>query len=77
MSTAMVKARTAVKAAKYLITVRAALPRWVTGLIVFGLLPIPGPVDEVALIVAAVVLIVRYRPLLRVCWRAAVLEVAS
>ncbi len=67
-------ARTTVKAAKFLFTVRAALPRWVAGLLAFGLLPIPGPVDEVAVVVAAAVLWFRHRPLLRVVWRAAQLE---
>jgi hypothetical protein len=40
-------------------------------LLAFGLLPIPGPVDEAAVIAAALVLAIRHRPLLKVCWRAA------
>jgi hypothetical protein len=67
-------ARTAVKAAKFLITVRAALPRYVVALLAFGLLPLPGPADEVALVAAAAVLWFRHRPLLAACWRAAQLE---
>jgi hypothetical protein len=32
------------------------------------------PVDELALAAAVIVLVVRFRPLLKVCWRAAQLE---
>jgi hypothetical protein len=67
-------AATVVKAARFLVTVRTALPRWVVALLVFGLLPIPGPIDEVALLTAAAVLWFRHRPLLAACWRAARLE---
>lgn len=38
-----------------------AIPRWVRGMLVFGLLPIPGPVDDVAVVVAAVVILTLYR----------------
>jgi|GEM_PF-2959043 len=37
------------------------IPRWLRALVAFGLLPIPGPVDNVALIVALGVLWVRHR----------------
>ena len=67
-------ARTGMLAARMLLTVRRALPRWLAGLLVFGALPIPGPVDNVAFIVALAILWFFYRPLLRVCWCAAQLE---
>ena len=67
-------ARTALLAARMLLTARKALPRWLQALLVFGALPIPGPVDNVAFIVAVTILAVFYRPLLRVCIRAAQLE---
>ena len=67
-------ARTGMLAALMLLTVRKALPRWLAGLLVFGALPIPGPVDNVAFIVALAILWFFYRPLLRVCWRAAQIE---
>lgn len=38
-----------------------AVPRWLRALLVFGLLPIPGPVDNVALLVALVILWTCYR----------------
>lgn len=37
------------------------IPRWLRALLIFGALPIPGPVDNVALIVAAVILFTCYR----------------
>ena len=37
----------------------------------FGLLPIPGPVDEIVLLVIASILAVFYRPQFRRAWRAA------
>ena len=57
-----------------LVTVRKALPWWLAALLVFGALPIPGPVDNAAFIVAVAVLAIFDRPLLRVCVRAAQLE---
>lgn len=53
---------------------RKAVPRWQRALLVFGALPIPGPVDNVAFIAAVAILAIFYRPLLRVCVRAAQLE---
>lgn len=44
------------------------IPRWVRLLILVGALPIPGPVDEVALIVGVVVLVVLHRPLVVEHW---------
>jgi hypothetical protein len=37
----------------------------------FGLLPIPGPVDEIVLLVIASILAVFYRPQFRRAWREA------
>ena len=67
-------ARTVMLAARMLFTVRKALPSWLVALLVFGALPIPGPVDNVAFIAALLVLAVFHRRLLVVCWRAALLE---
>lgn len=38
-----------------------SIPRWLRVLLIFGALPIPGPVDNVALIVAMVILFTCYR----------------
>lgn len=38
------------------------LPRPLRGLLLFALLPVPGPVDEVALVLAAGLIAVFYRP---------------
>ena len=38
-----------------------AIPRWLRGLLIFGLLPIPGPVDNAVLIVAVAFLVTVYR----------------
>ena len=48
-----------------------ALPRWLRGLAAFAALPIPGPVDEVALVLVAAVLWIGYRERLRSAWRKA------
>jgi hypothetical protein len=45
------------------------LPRWLRGLAAVGLAPIPGPVDEVVLLVVAAILWVGYRDRLRAAWR--------
>jgi hypothetical protein len=45
------------------------LPRWLRGLAAVGLAPIPGPVDEVVLLLVAAVLWLGYRDRLRVAWR--------
>ena len=45
------------------------LPRWLRGLAAVGLAPIPGPVDEVVLLVVAAVLWLGYRERLRAAWR--------
>lgn len=44
------------------------IPRWVRVIIILGALPIPGPIDEVALVVGVVVLVVLYRPLVVEHW---------
>ena len=75
--------KVAVKAAKYLYTVRAALPRYLRWLvavtiavkIVTAPLPVDGGVDELLIVVTAALLWIRHRALVRVCWRAASLEV--
>ena len=47
------------------------IPRPLRGLIVLGALPIPGPVDEAVLLLAAAPLFVFYRPVMREAWAAA------
>jgi hypothetical protein len=47
------------------------LPRWLRGLAAVGLAPIPGPVDEIVLLLVASVLWLGYRDRLRAAWREA------
>jgi hypothetical protein len=47
------------------------LPRWLRGLAVVGVAPVPGPVDEVVLLVVAAILWLGYRDRLRAAWREA------
>lgn len=47
------------------------LPRWLRGLAAVGIAPIPGPVDEIVLLVVAAILWIGYRDRLRAAWRAA------
>jgi hypothetical protein len=47
------------------------LPRWLRGLAAFGVAPVPGPFDEVALVVVGAILWVGYRERLRAAWREA------
>jgi hypothetical protein len=47
------------------------IPRWLRCLAGLGLLPIPGPVDEAVLLVAAVPLVLFYRQPLREAWQLA------
>ena len=47
------------------------IPRPIRGLIAFGLLPIPGPVDEAVLLLVAGVLALFYRAPLRDAWHSA------
>ena len=47
------------------------IPRPLRGLVAFGLLPLPGPLDELALLVAAALLWVFHRRVLREAWAVA------
>jgi hypothetical protein len=47
------------------------LPRWLRGLAAIGLAPIPGPVDELVLLIVAAILWLGYRERLRAAWREA------
>jgi len=62
--------RRAARAVRLLLT-EGSLPRLLRALAAFALLPIPGPVDEAALLVVAFVLWVFYRDRLRDAWRRA------
>jgi hypothetical protein len=44
------------------------IPRGIRWLAAFGLLPIPGPIDEGALLVVGLILALFYRGLLREAW---------
>lgn len=41
------------------------IPTWLRALLIFGVLPIPGPVDNVALIVGVAILWIAHRDLIR------------
>jgi hypothetical protein len=45
------------------------LPRWLRALAAIGLAPIPGPFDEVVLLIVAAILWLGYRERLRAAWR--------
>ena len=45
------------------------LPRWLRGLAAVGLAPLPGPFDEVVLLLAGAILWLGYRERLRAAWR--------
>jgi hypothetical protein len=45
------------------------LPRWLRGLAALGLAPVPGPFDELVLLVVAAILWLGYRDRLQVAWR--------
>ena len=47
------------------------IPRWLRGLVALGLLPVPGPFDELVLLVAAVPLVLFYRGPLVDAWERA------
>jgi len=65
----------ALRAARYLITMRQAFPWPLRVLLVIAAIPIPVlPLDEMAGIIAAVWIAQRYRPVLRVAYRAAQLD---
>jgi hypothetical protein len=44
------------------------IPRPLRALVAFGLLPIPGPVDELALLVVGLLLWIFYRPMVAEAW---------
>jgi hypothetical protein len=44
------------------------IPKSLRGLVAFGVLPIPGPLDEVALLVVGLILWTFYRDRLREAW---------
>ena len=44
------------------------LPRWLRGLAAVGLAPVPGPFDELVLLVVAAILWLGYRDRLRAAW---------
>jgi hypothetical protein len=46
------------------------IPKPLRGLAAFGLLPLPGPIDEAALLLVAIVLWLFYRRTLREAWAA-------
>ena len=48
-----------------------AIPRPLRGLAAFGVLPIPGPVDEAVLVLVGALLWLFYRERLRLAWSAA------
>ena len=45
------------------------LPRWLRGLAAVGLAPVPGPFDEIVIVVVAEFLWLGYRERLRAAWR--------
>jgi hypothetical protein len=59
--------RRAVRAVRLLVR-DGGLPRWLRGLALVGLAPIPGPFDEVVLLVVAAILWLGYRARLRDAW---------
>jgi hypothetical protein len=46
-----------------------SLPRWLRGLAAAGLAPVPGPFDELVLLVVAAILWFAYRDRLRRAWQ--------
>jgi hypothetical protein len=58
-----------------LLAVDPSVPRWLRGLFVFGLLPIPLFLDELALIVATGMLFAWHRRVVVEAWRRAAREV--
>jgi len=47
------------------------LPLWLRGVAAFGLAPLPGPFDEIVLLVVAAILWLGYRERLHAAWREA------
>jgi hypothetical protein len=54
-----------------------AIPRPLRGLAAFGVLPIPGPVDEAVLVLVGALLWLFYRERLRFAWSAAATSSSS
>jgi hypothetical protein len=52
------------------------IPSWLRGLVAFGALPIPGPIDEGALLVVGLLLWAFHRESLRDAWTQARLPVS-
>jgi hypothetical protein len=48
-----------------------SLPRWLRALAAIGIAPMPGPFDEIVLLLVAAVLWLGYRDRLRAAWHAA------
>ena len=46
------------------------IPKPLRGLAAFGVLPLPGPIDELALVLVGIALWLFYRPVLREAWAA-------
>ena len=59
-----------VRAAK-LVARDPRIPRWLKWLAALGVLPVPGPFDEVVLIVVLAILLARHRAPVRDAWAAA------
>lgn len=75
MRKAMRAAATGLRTVRYLVTIRRAFPWWLRALLVIGAIQVPVlPSDEIAAVMAAVVLLAFYRPALRVAWRAAQMD---
>lgn len=56
---------------RMLVTIRKSFPLWLQVVLVVSCLPIPGPVDNAAQIFAVAVLLIKFRPQLRIAFRAA------
>jgi hypothetical protein len=64
----MATARRLIRAVK-LVARDGRIPRPLRGLAAFGVLPIPGPIDEVVLLIVGFLMWVFYRDSLREAWR--------
>jgi hypothetical protein len=65
MTPAVTRTRQLVRAVKFLAR-EGRIPKPLRGLAAFGVLPIPGPIDEVALVIVGALLF--YRRSLREAW---------
>ena len=64
----MAPVRRTVRAVRILIR-DGRIPRWLRGLAVLGVAPVPGPFDELVLLLVAAILWIGYRERLRAAWR--------